>query len=173
MNDELYVRPVTIDDARYVMEWVNDPEVVKNFQHFGKTYTEDEERAYLQKLIDSKADYAFSIFRKSDGAYIGQAALNQISYENKLARLSLTIKRSEWGKGYAQIAILLILAVAFFDLDLHKVWLMVYESNEKARHIYQKLGFREEGILRQEYFWRGEYHDMVRMSILIQEFLML
>ena len=55
---------------------------------------------------------------------------------------------------------------AFKKLGLHKVYLMHWKENKKAEHLYNKLGFKTEGVLKDEYFWQGRYHDMVRMSII-------
>ena len=33
-------------------------------------------------------------------------------------------------------------------------------------HIARKLGFTEEGVLRDEYFHNGAFHDMIRHSLL-------
>lgn len=161
---KLFIKPLKLSDVKYIMTWVNDPEVVKNLQHFNKKFTRKDERKYVQKILKSKNDFAFSIFKKSDGEYVGQGGIHQISWENKLGRLSIIIKRKHWGRNYAKIAISLILSFAFHKLKLHKVWLMRWSTNKKAEHLYKKLGFKEEGILKDEYFWKGKYHDMVRMG---------
>ena len=54
-------------------------------------------------------------------------------------------------------------------LGLHKVWLMVFASNDRARRTYARLGFVEEGCLRDEYFHEGTWRDMIRMSVLAPE----
>src|SRR3989338_10821220 len=166
MADKLYLRPLKLKDIDLVMTWVNDPKVIKNLQHFNKKFTRKEEQAFIRKSLKSKNDFIFSIFRKSDNGYIGQGAINQIIWENKLGRLSLIIKKEHWGKGYAQQAIPLILRFAFNQLKLHKVWLMVYATNNKTKHIYMKFGFKKEALLKEEYFWRGHYHDIIRVGIL-------
>ena len=102
MKTSLTLKPITLKDIDSVMTWVNDPEVVRNFQHFGKKFSRADELKFMGQLIKSKINIAFSIFRKSDGAYIGQCAVNQIAWENKIGRLALVIVRNEWNKGYAQ-----------------------------------------------------------------------
>ena len=161
----LYIRPIKLSDVDNIMTWVNDPEVVKNLQHFNKQFTKKDEEIYVKKLIKSKNDFVFSIFLKNGGGYVGHCGIHQISWENKLGRLSIIIKREHWGKNYAKEAIPLILRFAFNRLKLHKVWLMRWRTNKKARHLYKKLGFKEECVLRDEYFWKGKYHDMIRMAI--------
>ena len=54
-------------------------------------------------------------------------------------------------------------------MKLHKLWLMVFRKNERGRRLYTRLGFQEEGVLREEYFHEGGWHDMVRMSMLDRE----
>lgn len=170
MPHKLTMRLIRVSDVAHVMTWVNDPEVVKNFQNFDKKFTRTEERAFLRRLVASPTDRTFSLFRTEDKAYVGQCALNQISGKNKVARPSLFIRRKYWGKGYGQEAMRLLMDYAFRTLKLHKVWLMVYASNKKALHMYRKLGFKNEGHLRKEYFWRGKYHDIVRMGLLAKDF---
>ncbi len=54
---------------------------------------------------------------------------------------------------------------AFSVLNLYKLYLIVDKSNEKAIHIYQKLGFHFEGELIDEFFVDGEYHNAIRMCM--------
>ncbi len=166
---KIYIKPLSVKDIDHVMSWVNDPEIIKNFQNFGRKFTKKEELDYIKELIKSKINFAFSVFNEN-GDYIGQISINQISWANKLGRLALIIKKEYWGVGYAQQAIPLIIKFAFRKLRLNKVWLMAYSSNKKGLHVYEKVGFKQEGLLRQEYFWKGKYHDMVRMGILKSEF---
>ncbi len=167
-DDKIILRPLSFSDLDDIMTWVNDPEVIKNLQHFNKELTREDESNYIHRMLESQNDYVFSIIR-NDGVYLGQCGLHQISWENKLSRLAIIIKSEFWGMGYAQQSIRELLIFSFQNLKLHKVWLVVHSTNEKARHIYDKIGFKEEGILRDEYFWQGKYHDMVRMSMLENE----
>ena len=53
---------------------------------------------------------------------------------------------------------------------MHKVYLYVDVDNAAAIHIYKKVGFKEEGILREHFFAEGQYHDSMMMGILATEF---
>ena len=161
---KIFLRELLLSDIENVMTWVNDERLVKNFQNFDKVLTREEELVILEKLIASQNDKCFSIFRRNDGKYLGQGSINQISRKNKLGRLSLFLKPEFWGQKYAQEAVGLLVQHAFECLGLHKVWLMVWATNEKALHVYRGCGFEAEGTLREEYFWRGKHHDMVRMG---------
>lgn len=165
MKNKLIMRPLKLSDVNHIMTWVNDPEVVKNLQHFNKKFTIKDEEKYVKKMLASKNDFILSFFNQS-GEYIGQGGIHQISWENKLGRLSIIVKREYWNKGYAQEMLPVLINYGFKKLDLHKIWLMHWKENKKAGHLYQKLGFVKEGILKDEYFWKGRYHDMVRMTII-------
>ena len=62
---------------------------------------------------------------------------------------------------------------AFTVLNLYKLSLIVDCENQRAIGVYKKLGFREEGLLRHEFFVDGEYRDVFRMAIFQPEYLAL
>lgn len=165
------LRPLRLEDVDNIMTWVNDPEIVGNIAAFaGEPFTREQEVAYVTKLLASPVDRVFSIERASDGLYLGQCGIHQIHWPSKVARLSCIIaERAYMGQGYGTAAIAATLDVAFGELGLHKMWLMIFRTNERSRRTYARAGFVEEGTLREEYFHRGAWHDMLRMSLLDRE----
>ncbi|MBI4440630.1 GNAT family N-acetyltransferase [Candidatus Woesearchaeota archaeon] len=162
----LTIRPLAMADVDHIMQWINDPEVVGNFAKFTAQTTRAEEEAYVQKMLTSKTDRVYAI--DVDGTYIGNIGLHEINWTNKTARLAIIIGRKDyWGKGFAQWAIKGIMKEAN-ALSLHKVWLVVLARNAKARHIYEKCGFQQEGLLKEEYCLGGHYLDMVRMAHIME-----
>jgi diamine N-acetyltransferase len=75
-----------------------------------------------------------------------------------------------WGQGYGSEAILLLLDYAFGYLNFHRVSVGVVGFNRRALQFYEKIGFRQEGVQRDGYYYDHEYHDFVMMSILEDEF---
>ena len=63
----------------------------------------------------------------------------------------------------------LLLRIAFDGLNLHKVRLTAAAYNERGLRAYSRVGFREEGRLRDDRWLDGQYHDTVMMSILEAE----
>lgn len=164
------LRPARPDDAEAIVEWLNDPEITKNFAGFGEPITLEAERAFLAKMAASREDRLFAIEPTEGGAVIGTVGLHRIYWPARNARLGLMIGgRGAQGKGLGQEALRLVIAYAFGVLELHKVWLVHYADNARMRHIAGKLGFTQEGVLRDEYFHAGRYHDMVRHALLAPE----
>ncbi|MBE7450599.1 MAG: GNAT family N-acetyltransferase [Kofleriaceae bacterium] len=165
------LRPLAESDVDHIMTWVNDPEITGNIAAFsGRAFTRDDEVAYVRQILASPSDRVFSIEEAATGRYLGQTGLHQIHARSKVARLACIIAtRGDMGRGYGTGAIRLVLDHAFGPLGLHKLWLMVFSHNERGRRIYGRLGFVEEGVLREEYFHQDRWFDMVRMSMLARE----
>ena len=69
----------------------------------------------------------------------------------------------------ALVATFLLVRHAFETLNLNRVWLHVYEDNPRAVRVYEKVGFKKEGVLRQESFRHGRYWDTITMAVLREE----
>nr|MBA2817250.1 Spermidine N(1)-acetyltransferase [Candidatus Pantoea persica] len=80
----------------------------------------------------------------------------------------IIIDPAHQGKGLASQAAKLAMEYGFSVLNLYKLYLIV---DEKAIHIYSKLGFKTEGVLKHEFFINGEYRDTIRMCIFQHQFL--
>src|SRR5690625_389240 len=85
--------------------------------------------------------------------------------------LAIIFDPSKKGNGYELPATKLAIDYAFKTLNLHKLFLIVDEKNEKAIHVYEKAGFQPEATLKDEYFVNGSYHNAVYMSILQEDHL--
>lgn len=164
------LRPATPSDAEAILPWLNDPEITKNFAGFGEPITLEVERAFLAKMAVSGEDRLFAIEAVEGGPVIGTVGLHRIYWPARNARLGVMIGGQEThGRGLGQEALRLVIAFGFRALGLHKVWLVHYSENGRMRHIAGKLGFAQEGVLRDEYFHAGRYHDMVRHALLAPE----
>jgi RimJ/RimL family protein N-acetyltransferase len=173
------LRPVEVGDAEAILGWLNDTEITKNFAGFGNPISLDEERAFLARMANSSEDRLFAIVPNTPVPsgldahslpilpILGTVGLHRIYWPARNARLGIMVgARDHQGRGLGQEALRLIIAFAFEALDLHKVWLVHYADNERMRHVATKLGMSVEGVLRDEYFHAGRYHDMVRHALL-------
>lgn len=160
------LKPLSMDYLDDMLGWVNKPAVTRNFAKFRQKITRQQEIKHIKSMMASKADRCF-VMQTEQGEYLGNISLHEIDRFSKKARMSVLIaNREERGKGYGKSAIRRLLSIAFNEIKLHKVWLVVFTENEKARNLYAKCGFQEEGILKDEYLVNGKYHDMVRMAII-------
>lgn len=165
------LRPLAESDVDDILTWVNDPTIVGNIAAFsGHAFTREQELAYIRKTLASPSDRVWSIEEAATGRYLGQCGLHQIHDRSKVGRLACIIAaKADMGRGFGSAAIRAVLDHGFGTLGLHKAWLMIFRTNERGRRTYARLGFVEEGVLREEYFHEGGWHDMLRMSLLARE----
>lgn len=102
---------------------------------------------------------------------VGLVELVEIDLIYRNAEFQIIIDPTSQGKDYATTATHLAIRYTFYILNLHKLYLLVDKKNEKAIHIYEKVGFQIEGELKEEFFINGSYHDAIRMCIFQQDFL--
>ncbi|MEU0878423.1 GNAT family protein [Lentzea sp. NPDC005914] len=118
--------------------------------------------AYIERTLNDPNRYTRAI--TEDGRFLGEVVLT-INEHNRSAGMRIALWDG-FGKGYGTVAIKHVLDHAFTVRNLHRVDLEVYEFNDRAIHVYKKLGFREEGRLRDALLWDGEFYDAIVMSVL-------
>ena len=159
------------DDLKNALAMMNNQAVTRYLQ-FMRPISLVQERAWIESMMRGDHPDAFSYaIDSSDGEYLGSVGLMHIDRRNRSAELGISIARpEEWGKGYGTEAALLMLRHGFEELNLHRIHLRVYAYNARGQKSYAKLGFVEEGRLREGHFRHGAYHDVVLMSVLAEEF---
>lgn len=102
---------------------------------------------------------------------IGDLAMLEIDHQNRKAIVRISIFDSTfWGNGYGTEGLSLLLEYGFGILNLNRVGLDVFAFNERGINSYRKLGFKEEGRIREDLFYDGEYHDSILMGVMKKEF---
>jgi RimJ/RimL family protein N-acetyltransferase len=103
---------------------------------------------------------------------IGFVGLRNVLWNQRDAWVGIGIGEAKyWGKGYGTDAMLLALRYGFMELNLERVSLSVFASNQRAIRSYEKAGFRPEGLKRQVIRRDGVVEDVLYMGILRQEWL--
>lgn len=97
--------------------------------------------------------------------------ITDIDFVNSNACVGLDIFQGQRGHGHATPFMRMIVKYCFEILNLHRVWLLVLETNERARKVYNNVGFVEEGSMRSHIYRDGGYHDYILMGLLRSEFL--
>ncbi len=163
--EEAYLEPLR--------RWRADSEVTR-YWITQAVPTPEEMRAWL--AANRQAGTLMWLIRSETGEPIGYADLFNLDRENRKAEVSLMIgERAAWGRGYARDALRTLLRHAFAPAEaggvgLHKVSLSVFAENAAARRVYAACGFREDGVLRDDMWRAGAWHDQILMSLLESEF---
>ncbi|SES89665.1 diamine N-acetyltransferase [Oceanobacillus limi] len=167
MRNELQLRPVEKEDLEFIHKMRTNPDVMDYW--FSEPYTT------MERLIKSYEDGQKSESHRQFILYhlnekVGYIGLFDIHFRHRNAEFAIMIDPSHQGKGYATDATRLMVEYGFNQLNLHKISLHVINVNEKAIHIYQKVGFITEGQLKKHFFVDGSYHDALIMSLLREDY---
>lgn len=159
-------------DALEIVRWRNDPQIIKYFFNFtGITVKEHQE--WYQQYIKNNNRIEFMISITQQNKKIGTIGFSNIDYKNQKAEYGVMIgDKASQSNGYAKEASIGLINYGFKEMNLQKIYLKVLRNNERAIHLYNKLQFKKEGILRKEIFKNGDFQDVVMMSILRDEWKM-
>jgi RimJ/RimL family protein N-acetyltransferase len=157
------------EDIPIFHRWYNDPEITRFLGIPFPAISLRQERAITERIDDDPNRRAYSIVLK-DATLIGNCEIRAFNWSARSCEVGIVIgEKQYWGQGYGGEALDLLLRIAFDGLNLHKVWLTCAAYNERGLRAYRRIGFREEGRLRDDRFVDGRYHDTVVMSILEHE----
>jgi diamine N-acetyltransferase len=115
------------------------------------------------------ADTRYLIGAVPGGEAEGFAILERIRDPHEGAKLKRIVVARP-GSGFGQPFLAAVTRWVFEQTGAERLWLDVFTYNERARHVYRKAGFREDGLLRQAYVLpSGARVDRVIMSVLRRE----
>lgn len=150
--------------------WYGDEEIWHLTSWAAAPLSRHDAQMLFENRESSSTDDSFAVHLKDLSEPIGIISLMNISKANAAADLSVILGHPEHrGRGYGTEAIELILRYGFEDMRLHRIGLTVFEFNTAAISVYRKLGFREEGRLRQAIKRGNTFYDVVLMGILDSE----
>jgi RimJ/RimL family protein N-acetyltransferase len=174
LTKRLRMVPLDLDHVDAVLEWANDPAVTGNSQFFREPSDRKRIARFVLEHLDSPDCAYFAAFARDDCedrevGYVGNVFLIHVNRTHRHAQAGITIKQAAWNRGYAKELMPALLRFGFDRLGLNKVYLQIFTTNEKGLRLWTRLGFTQEGVLRQHYFVNDAYHDMYSMSILRDE----
>lgn len=145
--------------------WVNDPEIAAFVDRVLPVTEFEHERFFERYVQDNPSAVWFGIRSEKLGRYVGNVWLWNINPRHRNAELRILIgDREAWGSGAGTEAIKLLSVHAFAQMGLHKVYAYVMARNPRAKTAFEKAGYLQEAILREECFWDGTFSDVSRMS---------
>lgn len=134
--------------------------------------TIDVQKAYLEQYAGCTqvhATIAFAV-ETHDQAYVGMATMHGIDERHGRFGFSVFVGRQFRKRGYAEDAVRLILKYGFLERRMEKCNSACASYNTASIQLHRKLGFVQEGRLRNEYFYNGQRHDELLYGMTLEEY---
>ena len=171
-GDRIRLRHVEKEDLPQFVAWLNDPEVSQGLSMHTPLSMAEEENWFDKMLKSPNEERPLCIEARQDDGWqmIGNSGFFSIDWRNRNAELGLFIgDKNYWDQGYGTEGVRLLLRHGFSTLNLHRIFLRVFEDNPRAIRAYEKAGFIHEGRQRQAEYHDGQFHDVLFMSVLRPE----
>lgn len=172
-GNKIYLRAVQEEDLAQLMEWRNLPNYRQYFREYRELNMQMQKQWFQTVVLNDKNTIMFSICDKQTNALWGCCGLCSINWIHGFAELSLYIGYQETyidENGYAYDSCQVLFDYAFGELNLNKIWAEIYEFDYPKKNLYDSLGFHQDGLLREHYFYHGKYWDSLVLSLLREEF---
>lgn len=172
-TERLRLRRMILADREAIFTIRGDYEVTK--YNIGAAYTDI---AQVESLIHAMASeykrehtVRWGITLPPDDIVIGMVGFNYWNRENNNASVGFDLAQAYWRKGIMREALSAILDFGFNkdQMALHRVAADASIYNTASIQLMKSIGFQQEGILRDEYYEDGTYHDLVLLSVLEEE----
>ncbi|EAD2805439.1 GNAT family N-acetyltransferase [Listeria monocytogenes] len=169
-TERLFLSEMTLADTEILFGYWSDDSVTRymNIETFQSLQPVEEMIQMLRQLeIEGKA-LRCVIILQSTGEIIGTCGFNYIDHENHRAEIAYDLGTRFWKRGYATEAVKALIEWGQESFDLHRIEAKVDPRNTASITLLDKLGFLEEGLLR-DYEKIGEIYQDVKLFSWIDE----
>lgn len=126
--------------------------------------------AEAASTVTSPDDSMRLVIENRSSEVVGTINTFECNRRNGTFKYGVAIMRAHWHKGYATEAIQILLRYFFMELRYQKVTVHIYAFNEASLSLHSKLGFIEEGRLRQMQFTEGKHWDEYVLGMTVDEY---
>jgi len=164
------LRAVEREDLEILKQWRNIESFRRKFREVRELNLENQESWFEKSCVNNPNDFMFTIVDIKSGEPIGACGLLYINWIIRSADFSFYIGKDELyidNGGYAEEAARLLITYGFEELNLHKIWMELYEFDEKKITFFsEKFNFEEDGVLRDNCYTDNRYWNSHLLSLI-------
>ena len=167
-TDRLILRQVTNDDAKSLLTYFSDTDVMKYYglEPFKSIDDVLDEISWYKSLFEKGTGIRWGISLKGSDKIIGSCGFFNRAVEHSRTEIGYELSKEYWGKGIAGEALESVVKYGFQNLQLERIEALVEPANLASLKLLDKIGFEKEGLLRHYEFTCGKFDDLYIYSIL-------
>ena len=164
----IYLSSLNKESIEQLRAWRNNTELRKYFREYREISKEMQEK-WFENTIGNRFQVDFEIHDITEKNLIGHCGLYYIHWVNRTAEFTIYIGNVSFRKkGYGSDALKTLLNYGFNELNLNRIYCEVFSNNEAIK-VYRKIGFKDEGVLKEHYYCDGKYWDSYILGMLKKE----
>ncbi len=163
------LRDMRREDRDRVRDWRNLPAVAQ-FMYTDREIPADEHAAWFDRVLGDPTCSYWII--TCDGADVGLACITGIDRDHARCSWAFYIASSDLrGRGVGSVVEYSVLSHVFDTLGLEKLCCEVLDLNVPVIEMHKRFGFSEEGRLRRHIRKGDQWHDVIALAMLREEWL--
>ena len=169
-GDKIFLRAVEESDNAMLLSLINDPDTEMMLGGSSWPVSEAEQLKWFEHQEISRDVLRGIVALKEDGKAIGTIILSDIDQKNATGHIHIKMsKEGGRGKGYGTDAVNTMVQYAFEELRLNCIYANILSYNEASIKLFERCGFKRDGVLRQRVYKKGQFIDLLAYSRIITD----
>jgi len=171
-TDRLILRQITYKDIDVLYDIYKREDVMIYFGIFPVKKKDQIENMIRQYEISfhQKNSIRWGLFLKETEELIGSCGFHNWNKGFSRAEIGYELHPNYWNKGLMSEALREILRFGYYEMALNRIEALVYPENKNSNNLLEKLGFKNEGMLKEYAYFRNKYQDLNIYSLLRKDF---
>lgn len=171
-TERFVLRQIKQDDSKEIFHYFSMDEVTKFYDLESFTNIEQAEeliRRWNQRFENNQG-IRWGITLRSESRVIGTCGFHGWAKIHYKAEIGYELTPEYWQQGFMTEVIPKIVEFGFNHLGLNRIEAFVEPENMGSRKVLKKVGFKEEGILKEHFYWRNRFVDIVIYALLKKDY---
>ena len=155
------LRAIEESDLSQLLLWRNQPNYRRFFREYRELSQTNQRNWFDSKVLNDKSTEMFSIVDINTGELLGACGLCYIDWINRNADFSIYIGKDDLyiDERYAIEAAQIKMKYGFEELNLHMLWSDIYCFEKTKKVMFDRLGFKLEGVHKETHWTEGKWCD--------------
>ena len=171
-SQRLILREMTLGDLDFYFRHFNDPKIIEGTCFLGpKTLDaakKELERYCINQFKENKG-IRWGVVLKEVGELIGTLGFYDWDKDVRKVEIGYDLEPKYWGLGIMTEALYAVVQFCFETMKLNRIQAIISIGNHHSMNLVRRLGFKKEGVLRQNSFFKESYHNDLCFSLLREE----
>lgn len=168
-GEKIKLRAIEQSDCQFLLGMINDPKIEEMVIGWSFPVSEREQLEWINNLSHDFKNERFVV--EYETKPVGMVILSNMDLKNSTVSLGIKLTEQSRGLGIGTQAIKLAAEYCFNELNFNCITASILEYNISSQKLYQKCGFKKEGVLRKRIYKKGKYHDIYSYSVLKEEYM--